>query len=81
MAIRLTNGCVNCQNLQENNVCSVHHTKVEAKYTCDSFDMTVAAKDAISCGTCVRFKTAQCAHPAKASAEMLCSSWAPGAKA
>ncbi len=81
MAIRLTSGCVNCQNLQENNVCGIHKTKVEIKYTCDSFDMTLAAKDAISCGTCVRFKTSKCAHPEKASSEMLCSSWAPGIEA
>ncbi|MDO5608797.1 MAG: hypothetical protein Q4G08_10115 [Capnocytophaga sp.] len=81
MAIRLVNGCVNCQNLQENNLCGVHQTKVEAKYTCDSFDMVMAAKEAVSCGTCTRFKTSRCAHPDKASTGMLCSSWAPEAQA
>ncbi|MDO4729486.1 MAG: hypothetical protein Q4B43_10855 [Bacteroidota bacterium] len=81
MAIRLTSGCVNCQNLQEDNMCGVHKTKVEAKYTCDSFDMTLAAKEAISCGTCIRFRTDKCAHPQQATPQMLCSSWAPEAKA
>ena len=39
MAIRLVNGCVNCENLTAENVCKLHQTKVETKHTCDNFNM------------------------------------------
>lgn len=81
MAIRLVNGCVNCQNLSPENVCKVHETKVESKHTCDSFDMRVSLKGEVDCMSCAKYSTNKCPNQAHAAADMLCNQWAPNAKA
>lgn len=81
MSIRLVNGCVNCQNLAAGHECTVHHTIVEDKHTCDSFDMRVSLKDELDCMNCVKFNTENCPHPAHAAADMMCNAWAPKATA
>ncbi|NJB37500.1 MULTISPECIES: hypothetical protein [Flavobacteriaceae] len=81
MPIRLANNCVNCTNYQNDHTCTQHHTKVTERHTCDSFNMQQALKMNMTCGTCSRFNTPSCAHPAKAAPEMSCSSWAPQAMA
>ena len=79
MPIRLATSCTNCTNFNNDHTCAQHDIKVSERHTCDSFDMKTALKDNMNCGTCSRFKTTTCAHPAKATTEMLCSSWAPQA--
>lgn len=77
MAIRLVNGCVNCQNLAANNICKIHEAKVENIHTCDSFDMRVSLKKEVTCLTCTKYFTNKCPNQAKAAPEMLCNEWAP----
>ncbi len=77
MAIRLGNGCENCENLMTNNQCKIHGVKVSSHYTCDSFEMKAALKDDRNCKSCLRYETSNCANPEKASPGMLCSHWAP----
>jgi len=77
MAIRLGNGCKNCENLSENNTCKIHGVKVSSSYTCDSFEMKAALKDDRNCVTCLRYESKDCANPQKAAPAMLCSHWAP----
>lgn len=81
MAIRLVNGCANCQNLTAENICKIHETKVEAKYTCDSFDMRPSLKDEVDCTTCAKYQTAKCPNKLHAAADMLCNDWTPNAEA
>ncbi|NQZ44814.1 MAG: hypothetical protein HRT65_10920 [Flavobacteriaceae bacterium] len=81
MSIRLATNCTNCTNFKNDNSCAQHNITVSERHTCDSFDMKAALKDNINCGTCSRFETTSCVHPAKAAPEMLCSSWAPQALA
>ena len=45
MAIRLGDGCMNCENLLETQMCKIHMVKVDSSYTCDSFNMKAALKD------------------------------------
>ena len=77
MAIRLGNGCTNCENLGENHMCKVHMVKVDNHYTCDHFMMKSALADSRSCVTCSRYHESDCAHPNTAAPGMLCSQWAP----
>lgn len=81
MSIRLTSGCVNCQNLTEERNCAIHNVKVEERFTCDSFDMRPSLFDEVDCTSCSRMNDSSCAHPAKASAGMMCSKYAPNANA
>lgn len=81
MSIRLATNCTNCINFTNENTCAQHNIKVSERHTCDSFSMKEALKDDLNCGTCSRFSTPTCPHPAKASKEMLCSKWAPQAMA
>ena len=81
MPIRLATNCTNCNNFNNDSTCAQHNIKVSERHTCDSFDMKDALKNNLNCGTCVRYQTATCAHPAQAAPEMLCSSWAPRAVA
>lgn len=81
MPIRLATSCSNCNNLSGGNTCTQHKIQVTERHTCDSFSMQEALKNNMNCGTCTRFNTTDCPHPQKASAEMLCSSWAPKAVA
>ncbi|WGK64951.1 hypothetical protein [Croceiramulus getboli] len=81
MAIRLAHNCTNCQQLKANHSCSIHEVQVEGQYTCDQFEMKIALKDLRHCGSCSRYHTTHCAHPEKATAGMLCASWAPQATA
>ncbi|MBV7440337.1 hypothetical protein KRX57_02815 [Weeksellaceae bacterium TAE3-ERU29] len=81
MSIRLVNGCVNCENLANDNTCKVHHEKVKEIHTCDSFDMRVSLKDEVECGTCIKFSTPRCPNQANAVHGMLCNEWAPKANA
>ncbi|WP_025741767.1 hypothetical protein [Aquimarina pacifica] len=77
MAIRLGNGCSNCANLKDNNLCGIHGVKVTSSYTCDSFEMKAVLKDDRNCETCLRYETSDCSNPQKAAPHMLCSHWAP----
>lgn len=77
MAIRLVNGCVNCANLSTGNTCTVHQTKVEERYTCDSFDMCSSLENELDCLECSRHNTTSCPHPSKAGEDMLCTKFAP----
>lgn len=77
MAIRLVNGCINCQNLAANNICKIHEAKVENIHTCDSFDMRVSLKKEVTCLSCTKYFTSKCPNQAKAAPEMLCNEWAP----
>ncbi|WP_435136064.1 hypothetical protein [Formosa sp. A9] len=77
MAIRLSNNCDHCANMEAGHTCAVHHVKVNKDYTCDSFDMKLALKDDTSCATCLRFSTTSCPNPTKAAPDMLCSHWGP----
>lgn len=77
MSIRLGNSCANCENLVEANICKVHSVKVGNSYTCDSFEMKVALKDAQNCISCVRYETSDCVNPQKAAPGMSCNNWAP----
>ena len=77
MAIRLGNSCKNCKSLGTDNACAVHHVKVGYHYTCDSFSLKANLTDQRDCGTCFRYESSHCAHPAKASQGMMCSVWAP----
>lgn len=81
MAIRLANGCANCLNLTTESICKVHETKVEAKYTCDSFNMRPSLKGEVDCTTCGKFQSAKCPNKAHAAADMLCNEWTPKATA
>lgn len=80
MSIRLVSGCVNCQNL-EGNTCAVHHTTVDVKHTCDSFDMRPALFNEVDCTTCSKYSTDACPHQANAAKGMLCGSYSPEAMA
>ena len=77
MAIRSVNGCVNCENLTEDNVCKVYKVKVEAKLTCDSFNMRPTLKGGIDCLSCSKFNTAKCVNKDHAAEGMLCNEWTP----
>lgn len=77
MAIRLSSNCSNCNNLGADNMCSVHEVQVSGNYTCNQFSLKAELDNERQCTTCVRFETDSCAHPAKASEGMLCTSWAP----
>ncbi|MEM9000198.1 MAG: hypothetical protein AAGB24_08025 [Bacteroidota bacterium] len=81
MPIRLATNCTNCTNFTNEKTCAQHNIAVSERHTCDSFSMKDVLKNNMSCGTCARFNTPTCAHPAKAAPEMLCSSWAPQAVA
>lgn len=77
MAIRLANGCVNCQSLGADNICKIHEVMVENIHTCDNFNMRVSLEKEITCLTCTKYFTNKCPNQAKASPEMLCNEWAP----
>lgn len=77
MAIRLGNSCVNCENLQANEMCGVHKIQVSNSYTCDSFKTKAELLDSRNCSTCLRYEKTECANPQKATPGMLCSHWAP----
>jgi hypothetical protein len=77
MSIRIGNSCINCENLNKNEICKVHGVKVAKTYTCDSFDMKLNLKNDPNCSTCVKFEHTNCANPNKATPGMLCSQWAP----
>jgi len=81
MAIRLGNSCVNCENLTDKNLCSIHDVTVSKSYTCDTFEMKASLRDDMNCASCARFESATCANPQKAAPAMLCSHWAPQAMA
>jgi len=81
MAIRLSSTCLNCSNLSSNSVCNLHQVKVSSNYTCDQFSLKAELDVDRSCTTCARHETPSCAHPDKAAAGMLCTSWAPAAVA
>ena len=61
MAIRLVNGCVNCENLTEDNICKVYKVKVGG----------------IDCLSCSKFNTAKCVNKDHAAEGMLCNEWTP----
>ena len=77
MAIRLVNGCVNCENLTAENVCKLHQTKVEVKHTCDSFNMRPSLQGEVDCLSCAKYNTPACANLSHAAKGMLCNEWAP----
>lgn len=77
MAIRLSHSCANCSALNPSMQCKVHDVKVTTHYTCDSFAKKMDFDKARECSSCARFEAASCAHPQKAAAGMLCSSWTP----
>ena len=81
MPIRLATNCTNCNNFTNESTCAQHNIKVNERHTCDSFSMQDVLKEGMSCGTCTRFNTAACPHPAKAVEGMMCSKWAPQAVA
>ncbi len=81
MPIRLATNCTNCNNFKNDHTCVQHKIKVNERHTCDSFNMRENLRNNMTCGTCLRFKAANCPHPTKASPEMSCSSWAPRAVA
>lgn len=81
MAIRLVNGCVNCENLTAESICKVYETKVENKHTCDSFDMRMSLKGEVDCLSCSKFNSVKCPNQNKAAAHMLCNEWTPQANA
>lgn len=82
MAIKLAHNCINCNQLQEGNLCKKHQVKVGEQYTCDSFSMKAAIFNDHNCLTCSRYEdSSSCANPEKAAPEMLCASWAPQAQA
>ena len=73
MAIRLVNGCVNCENLTAENVCKLHQTKVESKHTCDSFNMRPSLQGEVDCLSCAKYNTPACANLSHAAKGMLCN--------
>ena len=77
MSIRIGNSCSNCNSLTANQNCEVHEVKVNAGYTCDTFNLRSDLKNDANCSNCSRFKQNSCAHPHKASSGMLCPQWAP----
>lgn len=77
MNVRLANNCVNCKSLTSTSICNQHQITVTAKHTCDSFSMSASLKNQMDCTNCVKYNKSNCSHPAKAAADMLCSSWAP----
>ncbi len=77
MAIRLSSTCLNCSNLKEDYVCSVHKVKVSSNYTCNHFQLKAELDVDRQCTNCARYKGDDCAHPEKAAEGMLCTSWAP----
>lgn len=77
MSIRIGNSCINCENLLQNKLCSVHGVHVNTSYTCDSFSMRAELKEDSNCETCARYQGPTCAHPLRAAPAMLCSHWAP----
>lgn len=81
MAIRLVNGCVNCQNLTSDNMCKVYEIKVENKHTCDSFNMRASLKGEVDCMSCSKLHSVKCPNALNAAAGMLCNEWTPGVKA
>ena len=66
MAIRLVNGCVNCENLTAENVCRLYNTKVEVKHTCDDFNMRPSLKDEVDCLSCAKYNTSLCENQSHA---------------
>ncbi|AOW19649.1 hypothetical protein [Urechidicola croceus] len=78
MSVRLSNNCTNCSNLS-GGLCTLHEISVSERHTCDSFSMLPNLKNMLDCTSCSRYESANCAHPDKASAGMLCASWAPQA--
>lgn len=42
--LKMSNSCLNCENIQESNECKVHNIKVDLKYTCDAFDSKAVAQ-------------------------------------
>lgn len=77
MAIRLSTNCTNCAKLSASFMCNVHQVKVSESYTCDNFILKDTLNSRSDCTSCARFEADSCPHPAKASAGMLCTSWAP----
>ena len=77
MAIHYSNNCSNCEHLLAGNMCEIHEVYVSGRFTCDKFDMKTEFQNSRSCSTCSKYDTSSCAHPEKASPEMLCRSWAP----
>lgn len=77
MAIRLSNNCTNCTQLSATLVCNVHQVKVSESYTCDNFTLKENMNAEKDCTSCARHNDNSCPHPTKASAGMLCASWAP----
>lgn len=77
MSIRLTNGCVNCENLTTESICKIHEVMVEKIHTCDNFNMRVSAESEITCLTCTKYFTSKCPNKAEAAPKMLCNEWAP----
>ncbi len=37
--LSISNSCVNCKNMNEQNKCSLHEILVNEKYTCDGFSL------------------------------------------
>lgn len=81
MAIRLSSTCLNCANLKNDASCKVHEVKVSSNYTCDQFELRADLDYDRECSNCARHGQDDCAHPEKAAAGMLCTSWAPAAVA
>ena len=81
MAIRLSNSCLNCENLIDGGLCSKHNTMVSKRYTCDVFQLKSEYKSDRNCSSCKSFKMSSCANPDSASPGMLCGEWAPQANA
>lgn len=75
--IRLSSNCSNCSAVSDSAECTIHHVKINEHYTCDSFSWKTSLTDERQCGNCSRYGKSSCAHPSKASEDMLCSSWAP----
>ncbi|PRP67637.1 hypothetical protein [Nonlabens agnitus] len=77
MSIRLGNSCGNCEHLSSEHKCGVHDVFVNAHYTCHSFSLKAKMEDDRGCTSCARYGKPSCPHSEKATAGMMCNSWAP----
>ena len=78
MDLHTVNTCTNCDNLEKNFNCSVHHVVVDLNNTCESHNLKENITKSSSCSNCSSNGTSSCSHPKQASNDLLCFDWKKG---
>ncbi len=75
MNLKITNTCINCENLLQNFMCKKHNEEVGINNSCESHSYKESISKDSSCSNCSHYGINSCSKPLEASPSMLCFDW------